>query len=118
MPVRKFRDVSEMEETLWREPGDPALFRAISSVWSFAEKTCPQRFPPGVYKHRSIEDAQALAEEWSLANFRSFQERQRARAQFTGSSSSGSSVGSSGSGSSGRPVPGSAGADASSTHRS
>ena len=24
MPVRKFRDVSEMEDNTWREPGDPA----------------------------------------------------------------------------------------------
>jgi len=31
MPIRKFRDVSEMEEP-WRTPGDPALFRAIASV--------------------------------------------------------------------------------------
>jgi hypothetical protein len=70
MPVRKFRDVSEMEDTLWREPGDPGLFRAIASVWDFAERTCPRRFPAGVYKHRSIEEAQALVEVWDEANFR------------------------------------------------
>ena len=76
MPVRKFHDVSEMEDT-WRDPGDPALFRAIKSVWDFAERTCPLRFPPGVYKHRTIEDAQALVEVWADANFKAFQERRR-----------------------------------------
>lgn len=80
MPVKKFRDVSEMKDT-WREPGDPALFRAIRSVWDFAERTCPMRFPPGVYKHRTIEDAQALAEVWAAANFKAFQERRRADAE-------------------------------------
>lgn len=75
MPVRKFRDISEMEDNLWRKPGDPALFRAIESVWDFAERTCPMRFPPGVYKHRSIEEAQALAEIWRQENFKEFQKR-------------------------------------------
>ncbi|MEO6327012.1 MAG: hypothetical protein ABIT01_20500 [Thermoanaerobaculia bacterium] len=84
MPVRKFRDVSEMEDT-WREPGDPALFRAIESVWDFAERTCPMRFPPGVYKHRSIEDAQALVEVWAEQNFRAFQERRRIEAERSAS---------------------------------
>lgn len=73
MPVRKFPDVSEMESTLWKEPGSPELFRTIRSVWSFADRTCPQRFPPGVYKHRSIEAAEALVEVWAHANFTRFQ---------------------------------------------
>ena len=72
MPVRKFRSLEEMqamEDSLWREPG-PELWRAIASVWRFAERTCPKRFPPGVYRHRSIEDAQRLREVWEEANFR------------------------------------------------
>jgi len=77
MPIRKFRDVSEMEEP-WRTPGDPALFRAIASVWDFAARTCPLRFPPGVYRHRWIKDAKALRETWDEASFRAFHERRRA----------------------------------------
>jgi len=69
MPVRKFRDVSEMEDTPWREPGDPELFRAIAGVWDFAARTCPRNFPPGVYRHRSIEEAKALREKWEEADF-------------------------------------------------
>jgi hypothetical protein len=38
----------------------------------------PLRFPPGVHKHRSIDDAQALRERWQEANFRAFWERQDA----------------------------------------
>ena len=41
MPVRKFRDVSEMEDTLWYERTDPALPRAIAGVWDFAARICP-----------------------------------------------------------------------------
>lgn len=79
MPIRKFRDVSEMEDT-WYEPGDPALFEAIGRVWDFAERTCQLRFPPGVYKHRSFAEADALREQWEEANFAAFQERRRKQA--------------------------------------
>jgi hypothetical protein len=77
MPVRKFRDVSEMEDTLWRKPGDPELFRAIASVWDFAARTCPRHFPPGVYRHRSIEEAEALRESWEEADFQALHASRR-----------------------------------------
>ena len=32
MPIRKFHHVGEMEDTLWYEHGDPALFGAIARV--------------------------------------------------------------------------------------
>jgi hypothetical protein len=78
MAVRKFRDVSEMEKTLWREPGSPMLFRAIAGVWELASRTTRRRFPPGVYKHRSVENAGQLRERWDEENFRAFWARKRA----------------------------------------
>jgi len=77
MPVRKFRSVEEMEDSTWRQPGDPDLWRAIASVWSFAARTFPKRFPPGVYRHRSIEDAQRQRDLWDEANFKALWERRR-----------------------------------------
>lgn len=77
MPFRKVRSLQELEDSLWREPGDPALWRAIERVWDFAARTCPRQFPPGVYKHRSIEEAQVLRDQWEEQDFRSFWERQR-----------------------------------------
>lgn len=79
MPVKKFRDVSEMEGDTWYEPGDPRLFQAIRAVWHLAARTTKPRFPPGVYKHRSIEEANALEEEWDRANFEAFHARRRHR---------------------------------------
>lgn len=79
MPVRKFRDVSEMEHTLWYERNDPALFRAIAGVWDFAARICPLQFPRGVHKYRSIEDANADRDRWEESNFQAFQARKRMR---------------------------------------
>jgi hypothetical protein len=79
MPVRKFRDVSEMEDALWYERTDPALPRAIARVWDFAARVCPLRFPRGVHKYRSIDEANAARDRWEEANFQAFQALRRAK---------------------------------------
>ena len=84
MPIRKFRSVEEMEGNTWHEPGSPELFRAIKATWDFAERTLRPRFPPGVYKHRSIEDAQKLRDEWERANFEAYQARLRRQTDDSG----------------------------------
>ena len=75
MPVKRFRDVSEMVGNNWHEAGDPRLFDAIRAVWESAAQTSRPSFPPGVYKHRSIEQANALQETWDSANFEAFHNR-------------------------------------------
>lgn len=69
MPVYKYRDVADMPDATWYEPGDPRLFAAIRATWHLAATMAPARFPPGVYKHASIEAADALREQWDQANF-------------------------------------------------
>ena len=78
MPIRRFRDVSEMEDTLWRDRG-PALFDAIRRVWDFAARSVELRFPPGVYRHRSMADADAQRERWAEHNFEAFHARRPPR---------------------------------------
>lgn len=73
MPIRKYREVREMEGNTRLQPGSPELFKAIRAIWDLADRTTRPRFPPGVYKHRSIEEAQALRHEWDRANFEAFQ---------------------------------------------
>jgi hypothetical protein len=77
MPLRKFRSLEAMEDALWYSPGDAALWDAMRRVWDFADRSAPRTFPPGVYKHRSIEEAQALRGQWEDVNFRAFWERQQ-----------------------------------------
>jgi hypothetical protein len=74
MPVRKLRSLQEAEDALWRAPGEGGLWRSMRSVWDFAARTCPRRFPPGVFKHRSIADAQARRDQWEEDDFRRFWE--------------------------------------------
>jgi hypothetical protein len=70
MPVRRFRDVAEMDCELWHAPGDRALWREIAGVWDFAARTSKLRFPPGVHKHRSIEEGDRQRRDWEKASLR------------------------------------------------
>jgi len=62
MPVRRFHSVEEMSKPVWREPGDPALYRAIEAVWDFGQRTSRPRFRAGVRRFRSIEEMKASVE--------------------------------------------------------
>jgi hypothetical protein len=70
MPVRRCQSLAEMEESVWLDQDDPRLWPTIASVWALSRRLCPVRFPPGVYRHRSIEDANRLTEAWEAENVR------------------------------------------------
>jgi len=81
MPVRRFRSIEDMKrEAHWRSASTPELSRAIARVWDFGRRTTPRRFPPGVYRHPSIESLDALSEQWAQAHFREIQETRARRA--------------------------------------
>jgi hypothetical protein len=71
MPVRRFRSVEEMNRPQWREPGSPELVRAIAALWTAGLRLHRRRFPPGVYRHRSIEELDAQTARWSADHVRS-----------------------------------------------
>jgi len=75
VPVRKFRTVEEMSGDRWYSPGDPALSRAIRRVWELGHRTIRQRFSPGVYKLRSVDEMNALQQQWDDANFEVYRRR-------------------------------------------
>ena len=59
MPVKKFRSIADMNTPTWRTAGDPALARAIASVWAFGRRVRPRAFLPGVRKFRSVAEMKA-----------------------------------------------------------
>ena len=74
MSVRKYRSVEDMPPP-WLEPGSAELFRAMRGVWDLGRRTLAPRFPPGVYKHRSVEELGRLTETWAARNFEAYQAR-------------------------------------------
>ena len=68
MPIRRFRSPAEMDSTVWLDRDDPRLWPTIASVWELSTRLCPVHFPPGLHKHRSMEEANRLSEKWETAN--------------------------------------------------
>jgi hypothetical protein len=64
MPIRKLQKLPDVDESVWLSPDDPRLWRTIKAVWALSARLCPPRFPSGVYKHRTIEDANRQTEAW------------------------------------------------------
>lgn len=64
MPVQKFRSLDEMEIS-WVIPGTPEHSRSIRAVLALVSIFAPKRrLPPGVFKYRNIEEADAQRESW------------------------------------------------------
>ena len=64
MPVRKFRSVAEMPSPPPLRPLDPRNLELECELSSMAARLRPLRFPAGVYKHRSLDEAQRLRRSW------------------------------------------------------
>ena len=63
MPVFKFRSVAEMPQSPL-PPLDPGNLKLACELSAVATRMRPIRIPPGIYKHRSREDAQRLRRVW------------------------------------------------------
>jgi len=64
MPVRKLSTIPADDDSLWLDPTDPQLIPTIVAVWERSRRLCRPYFPPGVYKHASIEDANRTTARW------------------------------------------------------
>lgn len=64
MPVFKYKTYEEAEKALWNFEPDEAYFHRIVKLFEFAQKLNPVHYPHGVFKYRSIEDANRQSEEW------------------------------------------------------
>ena len=65
MPVYKFRTLDEARRALVKAPADEALPQRIAGVWALADRLFRRRWPAGVYRYRSPEDADRQRREWS-----------------------------------------------------
>lgn len=64
MPVRKFRSVADMPEAAFRDPDDPDNIRLACRLSDLAFRLHPRRFPRGVHRYRSIEEAHLARARW------------------------------------------------------
>lgn len=78
MPIKKFRSVAEMPRVLPCEPLSEEHIGRIARLWARASALSPRVYPRGVFKFKSLEEAQAARDRVTEANVRRLeQERQK-----------------------------------------
>ena len=75
MPIQRFKTLQEAERALWNFHPDEAYFRNVAELWKFANALCPFEYPRGIFKFRSIEEANKQRFEWEIDHARKVQAR-------------------------------------------
>lgn len=73
MPVYKYKTFEAAKKALWNFFPDEAYFKRVAELWKFADQLSPIRYPHGVFKFKSIEDANRQRNEWELAHAKKLQ---------------------------------------------
>lgn len=69
MPIQKFRSVADMPRPLGEEIKDTAeLRRRIAALWTRSAQISPRVYPRGVFKFRSLEEAQEARDRVTAEN--------------------------------------------------
>lgn len=66
MPVQKFKTFEEAERALWNFHPDEAYFKQVRALWNFANKINPIAYPRGIFKFKSMEEANRHREKIEL----------------------------------------------------
>jgi hypothetical protein len=77
MPVEKYRRVEDMPRVDWCETVDEEFFQRVARLWSRSSALSAKIYPRGVFKFRSIEEAQEARERVTRENIERLQ-RERA----------------------------------------
>jgi len=64
MPVYKYKTFQEARDALLVKNPDARYYKMLSGFYETFGKIFTRRFPHGVYKFKSIEDAQKQKEDW------------------------------------------------------
>lgn len=68
MPVYKYKTFDEAEKTLWNFNPDEAYFERVIKLFDLAQRLNPVRYPRGVFKYRTLEEANKQSEEWLMSH--------------------------------------------------
>ena len=68
MPVQKFRRVEDMPPVPWCESLDEECLRRIAKLWSRSSAFSARIYPRGVFKFKSLEEAQEARERVTQEN--------------------------------------------------
>jgi hypothetical protein len=81
MPVFKYKTFEEAERALWNFKPDENYFKRVAELWDFANQLNPIRYPRGIFKFKTIEEANRHREEIELEHARQIQQMRKSSKQ-------------------------------------
>jgi hypothetical protein len=75
MPVQKFKTFEDAEKALVINEPNEAYFRRVAQLFEFANKLNPIKWPKGIFKFKTIEEANRHREEIERAHILNKQEK-------------------------------------------
>lgn len=77
--IQKFATFEEAEQGLYCfEPGQE-YFERVARFWDFVDWVCPREYARGMFRYRSIEEANEQAEKWLELNTERLLKRRKRR---------------------------------------
>ena len=66
--IQKFSTFEAAEEALCYFEPDQHYFERVARLWDFVDGVCPRKYSRGIFRYRSIEEANEQADEWLEVN--------------------------------------------------
>jgi len=76
--IQKFSSFEEADDALYCFEPDQEYFERVARLWNFVDRLCPRDYARGIFRYRSIDEANRQAEEWLEEHTKRFQ-KQRMR---------------------------------------
>jgi hypothetical protein len=73
MPIYKYKSLEEAEWALWNFNPDETYFRKVAALWNLANRILPISYPKGIFKFRSMEEANNHRDQCELERARKIQ---------------------------------------------
>jgi len=68
MPIHKYKTFEDAEKALWNFNPDEKYYEGVAELWKFANELNPISYPKGIFKFRSIEEANRHRESIEIAH--------------------------------------------------
>ena len=68
MPIYKYKTFEEAEKALWNFNPDKKYYDKVADLWDFANELSSISYPKGIFKFKSIEEANKHREEIEITH--------------------------------------------------
>lgn len=75
MPIYKYKSFEQTERALWNFQPDAAYYKKVVALWAFANRLRPIKYPRGIFKFRTIEEANRHRDEFESEFAKELQRR-------------------------------------------